>query len=366
MKFRRFLLSRPYRSPEPGEDGAGTVDTTVNTGAEGAAPPADTGATATAAPADTGSKPGTMLEAMFGQEAKAPTEAEAAEAAAKGQTIQQLRDEKGRFAGKAPEAPAADPTKKPPVVDPNAMPEGLTPKAQERFQTLANTNKELTARVQEYEPIVASARELQATFQTHGVKREQFDQAMEVVGLMNRGDLQGALRVLDEQRALISMHLGKPLPGADALANFPDLRQAVDNLQITEEHALELARGRTVQNYSQQAQQRQQAEQQSQQQAQEQHQAGVRAVDGVCKRLEQSDMDYAAIEPMLLKEINDGLLRGVPPSEWARIVEKTYGLIKQTASATRSSAPSTTVLRPTGGESPRQAPKTMHEAMWNR
>lgn len=362
MKFRRFLLSRLYRSPEPGEDGSAPAATEGPTDpVEALAAPATTAVEGATGESNVGK---TMLEAMFGQEPKAPTEAEAAEAAAAGKTVQQLRDEKGRFAGKAPEATVADPAKKPPVVDPNAMPEGLSPKAQERFQTLANTNKELTARVQEYEPIVASARELQATFQAHGVKREQFDQAMEVVGLMNRGDLQGALRVLDEQRALISMHLGRPLPGADALAQFPDLRAEVDNLQITEERALEIARSRVAQNQTQQATQRFQQEQQTQQQAQEQHQAGVRAVDGVCKRLEQSDMDYAAIEPMLLKEINDGLLRGVPPSEWARIVEKTYGLIKQTASATRSSAPSTTVLRPTGGEPPRQAPKTAYEAMF--
>jgi hypothetical protein len=364
MQFRRNF-SRLYRSPEPGDDGG----TPVAADAAAVASP-DTTAAAPA-PEGAASAPSTMLEAMFGQKpdaaaAAAPTAEETAAAAATGKTIQQLRDERGRFASGKVETPPADPTKKPEAkpADPNAMPEGLSPKAQERFQTLANTNKQLTAQVAEFQPIVESAKQLQATFQQNGVKREQFDQAMEVVGLMNRGDLQGALRVLDEQRALISMALGKPLPGVDALGSFPDLRAAVDNFQITEEHALELARGRTVQNQQHQQSQRLQQDAQVQQQAQQDHESGVQAVDTICKRLQQNDLDYAVIEPMLLKEIQGGLLQNIPPSQWARIVEKTYGLIKQTASTVRSSGPSTSVLRPTGGESPRQTPKTMHEAMW--
>jgi hypothetical protein len=368
MKFRRNFLSRIFRSPEPGDDGLG-----VSTGAPSVTAPAAgesaPDSTTQAAPDAGASKAGSMLEAMFGQKPAdtEPTQAEAQEAAATGKTVQQLRDEKGRFAGKAPTDPTVPPLvdpKKPP--DPNAMPEGLSPKAQERFQTLANTNKELTARVSEWEPIVQSALGLQEVFQTNGVKREQFEQAMQVVGLMNRGDLDGALKVLDEQRAMISMHLGRPVPGADALANFPDLRSAVDNLQMTEEYALEIARGRHVQQRQTQQHQTQQREQQTQQQAHQAVQHGQLAVDKFCKARMADDLDYARIEPMLLKEIEAGLLQDVPPSAWARIVEKTYGIIKQTATATRHAAPSTSVLRPTGGESPRQAPKSMYDAMWNK
>jgi hypothetical protein len=244
------------------------------------------------------------------------------------------------------------------------MPEGLTAKAQERFQTLANTNKELTARVTEWEPIVQSALALQDTFIQNGIKREQFDQAMQVVGLMNRGDLQGALQALDEQRRLISLHLGQSLPGVDALAEHPDLRAEVDNLQLTEQRALEIARSRMVQNHQQQASRQHQQVQQTQQQEERARNDSMVAVDRFCKARMADDMDYAAIEPLLLKQIEGGLLEGVPYQHRAALVEKTYGLIKQTASATRASGHTTSVLRPTGGESPRQTPKTMHEAMW--
>jgi hypothetical protein len=368
MKFRRNLLSRVFRNSDPDADsgGGGFADTPAteqSTGAEAAEGSVATGAEPQA---------GSMLEAMFGQQAPA-TDAEKVEAAATGKTVAQLRDEKGRFAGKAPADPnQPDPTKPPVKADPNQMPEGLTPKAQERFQALANTNKELTTRVTEWEPIVNSALALQDTFREHGVKREQFEQAMEVVGLMNRGDLEGALRALDEQRSLISMALGRPVPGADPLARFPDLRGEVDNLQMTEARALEIARYRTGQQQQQRQDQqrqdenrRQQEEQQAVERQQQDMRAGQVAVDKFAKEMAKTDLDFARIEPLLLQQIQEGLLEGVPPQRWAALIQKTYGLIKQTASQSRSSASSAGVLRPTGGESPRQTPKTMHEAMWS-
>jgi hypothetical protein len=320
-----------------------------------------------------------MLEAMFGQKQAAPSEAEAQEAAAKGVSVQQLRDERGRFAGKAPDQQGQQPLKpgqpdpkaKP---DPNAMPEGLTAKAQERFQALANTNKELTARVAEFQPIVESAKALQQTFHENGIKREQFEQAMEVVGLMNRGDLRGALAALDEQRRLIALHLGQPVPGADALAGHADLQQAVDNLQINEQHAIEIARARLVQSQQQQNAQRQQQESRQQQeqqqradQAQQAHRSGVLAVEEFSKKMQASDMDFARIEPLLLKEIQGGLLQGTAPQHWAALIQKTYNLIKQTASQTRAAGGATPpVLRPTGGEAPTAQPRNAYEAMWGK
>lgn len=370
MKFRH-LISRLYRNSDPDADSGGggfvegsTVDASVDTGT------VDTNAQAGTEAADPA---GTMLEAMFGQKAPA-TAAEQAEAAATGVTVQQLRDEKGRFAGKAAEG-QPDPLKKPETTpeDLTVMPEGLTAKAQVRFQALANSNKELSTKLEQSEPIVQSALALQETFKENGVKREQFDQAMQVVGLMNRGDLRGALQAIDEQRALIAMALGEPIPGADPLAKFADLREAVDNLQITEQHAIEIARGRTISAGQHQHNQRQQQVQQEQERRQEQEtqqqQAvgqGQQAVDQFCKARMADDMDYARIEPMLLEQVKGGLLEGIPPQRWSAIVEKTYRLIKQTAAQTRGAGATTTVLRPTGGERVTAKPGTMHEAMWGQ
>lgn len=370
IKFRRPILCRPI-------DGEGDD---LGGGAPPAPPEPDQVDTSTppdidTAPADGGSKPASLLEAMFGAKPAETPEAKA----------ERLRDEAGRFAKAPPAAPAA-PGAQPPATaktgtqppaapksgdgktDPTAMPEGLTPKAQERFQALANTNKELTSKVAEYEPIVSSARALQETFREHGVKREQFDQAMTVVGMMNRGDYQGALRVLDEQRALISMALGQPLPGADPLAKFPDLREDVDNLRMPEARAIEIARQRTAQAAQQQTQQREQQSLQKQQAEQEQLKQGQLAVDRFCAGKMKTDIDYPRIEALLIEQINEGLLKDIPPNLWSGIVEKTYALIKQSAGIARpqAAAPAGSVLRPSGGESPRQAPRSLAQAMWGK
>lgn len=364
-------FQRPFRNDDPGADGSG--DPAPDLGAPGADAP--DGGESTATPATTGAetKPTSMLEAMFPNKAtETPEEQAAAE--------QRARDERGRFATKAPvdpNAPPVDPTKKP--ADPSEltkMPEGLTPKAQERFQALANTNKELAGKLEAVSalvggnmdavaPMLQSAQALQQTFQEHGVRREQFDQGMQVIGMINRGDLEGAQKFMQEQLRLISLATGKPVGAVDTLAGHQDLRDAVDNLQMTEAHAIEVARSRLVQQNTQQAQQRQQQEHSQQKATQQAVHQGQLAVDKFCKTQMSSDLDYSKIEPLLLKEIQEGLLNGVPPQAWAGIVEKTYRLIKQT-SATARQGQTTTVLRPTGGEAPTAKPKTGYEAMWGK
>lgn len=300
----------------------------------------------------------------------------------------QPRDELGRFAPKnpdgslmtaeqqaaagiAPPVAGTQPGQKPAAEQPGAkpetaedltlMPEGLQPKARERFQALANTNKELTSQNEQLRTQVDYVRE---TFQQHGIQQPQFEQAAAVIGMMNRGDLPGALAVLDEQRRMISLAMGQPLPGVDALSEFPDLRSAVDNMQVTEQHAMEIARSRhlqlTQQRQNQQAQQQHQVQQANQQAV---HQ-GTLAVDRLCQQLASSDMDYATIEAQLLPVIPK-LLQGVPPNQWENAVRTQYDLLKQVASRVRSSAPTTTQpLRPTGHGSPATAPTSMFDAMW--
>lgn len=282
------------------------------------------------------------------------------------------RDEKGRFAGKladgspAPVAKTAEPIKPQKIEgeeDILSMPEGLAPKAQERFQRLANTNRELTGKVQELDEQVSYVKE---TFAQHGVKREQFEQAAGVIGMINRGDFQSALKVLDEQRRQISLIMGQPLPGVDALSDHPDLRKAVDEMQITEPHAMELARRRLAEQHTQQQRSQQQEAQQSQQQAERAHNDGLQKVDALCKQLQASDMDYPAVEAQLLPLLPD-IMKDVPPSRWVAVVKTQYDLIKRVASTVRQSAGGGgTVLRATGQASPQQAPKTMQEAMWGQ
>lgn len=374
MKFRRNFFSRMYRNDEPGDEGSGLDATATDLAPDGP----DAGAIASpddsaAAPLTPEAKTKAMADAMF----PTPKTSEQEQAAEE----QRARDAQGKFAKKPtdPTAPVdpKDPTKKP-AVDPKeltVMPEGLTPKAQERFQALANTNKELTGRLEAATalaggnpdavvPMLQSAQALQQTFQQHGVTRDQFTQATEAIGLLNRGDMAGFQRMLENQLRQVSLATGKPIGQVDALAEFPDLREKVDSLQLTEQDAIEMARNRATQQTQRQQQQRQQQEQQQEQAGEQANHAGRLSVDEFCKKTMKTDLDYARIEPILLQQIKDGLLDEVPPNRWAAIVEKTYGLIKQTSVSARTGQPSMQVLRPNGGGSPKEQPKSAYEAMW--
>jgi hypothetical protein len=317
--------------------------------------------------APAGDKPATMLDAI----------SQALDAPEGGQP----RDEKGRFAQKAAEEAAAaaavaaqakpgDPTK-PAVAKPAEttedilqMPEGLKPESQQRFQKLVNVNKELTQKFEQAEQQTSYIRE---TFQQHGVRREQFEQAVQFIGAINSGNLEDALKVLDQQRAEIALALGRPLPGVNVIDDHQDLRAAVDAMQITEAHAMEIARARRADQMAQQHHQNQQQTQQRQQQEQQAINTGLTEIDQFCKQMAGSDMDYPAIEAQLLPEIQN-LIRGVAPSMWKHTIETQYRLLKKVAGGARnaSTGPSGTVLRPTGAASPAARPRSAFEAMWGQ
>lgn len=354
FRFLRFLLTLlAFRIDDA--DGGGATDPAP------AAPVVD--APAADAPTEQAA-PASMLEAM--------------------EQALQPRDEMGRFAPKnadgtdaAPAVPAAqaapaaaaapaEPAKPAAPDDILAMPEGLQPKAQERFQALANATRELREQVAQRDEALSGIRE---TFQANGITREQFEQATGFIGAVNRGDLASAEKVLLGQLQQLSLLTGKNYGQAvDPLAEFGDLRQAVDGLQITEQHAIEIARARKHQVATQQAQARQQAEAQTQQAQQAELQRGTQAVDAFCKQMQASDLDYQRIEAELLPVL-PGMLKDIPPAQWVPIVKAQYQLIKQVAGRARQ-APAGglqqpgTVLRPTGSGSPAAAPKSMMEAMF--
>lgn len=338
-------------------DGGGAVDVpevAAEPAAEVAAPAAET-------------KPGSMLEAMFPKDQGLDANG-------------QPRDPLGRFAPKAadpaqaaqPAAKAAVPGTAVPAVpaakvpDPLAMPDGLTPKAQERFQYLANTNKELQAEVAKLQPLAQLAPQVEyirETFQKNGIQQEQFEQATAVLGMMNSGDFKGARDVLLEQLRLVSLAIGEPVPQVDALAGHPDLRQAVDGLQITEAHAIELARARMSQQATGQRMEQQRTQQDQQAQQQQAFEQGLQSVDALGKRLAASDLDWPRIEAILQPEIQN-ICRDLPPAKWASAIEAQYRLLKQVAGASRTPASGANVLRPTGQASPAARPQSAYEAMW--
>lgn len=363
--LRRFVLLNEFESG--GASGGGAITTA----------PEPATSPAVEAPAPAPAAPSSMLEAI--DQAMPHLSGDAPGDGG------QPRDEFGRFAPKPGEAPTAaevvDPAKaaqqapadKPPAEegadDLLKEPEGLAPKSSERFHRLANEVRDLRGQVEQREQALSYVRD---TFQENGITSEQFEQAASVIGALNRGDLETAERVLMEQLQQIAIARGRPIGQIDPLAQFPDLRAAVDGLQVSEEHALQLARARVIeqgqqQRTQQQAQQQQEqrARQQQQEQAQQQVNTALTSIDAFTREMAAKDMDWPVIEAKLLPRVQT-LLKDVPPSQWLNIVKTQYELIKDvSAGAVRQTTQQAgQVLRPTGQGAPAEAPKSMFDAMW--
>jgi len=132
-------------------------------------------------------------------------------------------------------------------------------RGRERMRQIFAERREAQTDLAEIRDVVASA----------GVTPQDFAEYLEFARLMSSGDprdLHHAAQIVETHRAQIYKQLGVDAPGVDGLAEFPDLAQAVEGLQISREHALEIARGRRQQHALAQQQQAERAHQQEQQQ----------------------------------------------------------------------------------------------------
>ncbi|WP_063588238.1 hypothetical protein [Achromobacter ruhlandii] len=210
-------------------------------------------------PASAGSQAAAFLDSI--------TEAPAA-GEASGAPAGRARDDQGRFKAVDPaQDPAAAPQHQQPP-EQGANPPAATPVApkspeQEDSELLAGIKSERgRARVAQIieerktaQGEVAAVREL---VQAAGMTAETFSQHIEFSRLANSNDprdLQQAAQMLEQTRAELYRRLGQDAPGVDALSDFPDLAQMVQDMQMPRETALEVAKMRRDQQAAQARQQ---------------------------------------------------------------------------------------------------------------
>jgi hypothetical protein len=200
------------------------------------------------------------------------------------------RDEGGRFRARdATQAGAGEPGPDgmPPVAAGTEKEEGAgQPKTLDELEAEALENVKSGRGKERIKQVFAERRQLEAANQglekditdfkemvmSTGMQPEEFVRTLEFGRLMNAGDEQSlrlALQMVEEQRETICKHLGIEAPGVDPLSDFPDLRSAVENLEINKTYALQLAKVRRQEHAKQQVQQAQHASQQEMQQYQQ-------------------------------------------------------------------------------------------------
>lgn len=277
------------------------------------------------------------------------------------------RDEKGRFAKKE-ETPTSEtkPEEQKPEVqkaeakpaDETEMPEGLSSKAQDRFRNLVTRLHEKDDQIAQANEVIGEFRQM---IQSTGATAEEFSRAIDYMTRIKSGDLEGALTMLDQQRQMIAFALGKPLPGADPLAQYPDLRQAVEAYRMDEQAAMEIARAREFQRQQTSAHERQQQATQAQHNEMAQRQQAVTAIDQMTAQWAKTDPDFTAKEELILKQLPE-IASNFPPSMWQQQVRILYNTISAMPMA-RPAQAAPAPLRASGQSAGAKQPASMLEAL---
>lgn len=206
----------------------------------------------------------------------------------------QPRDSMGRFApvdlaatpapAPAAQAPAAAPVTAPAAATPAASaavpptpkpgevdltpPEGMTPRAQERWAQLTERVKQVPMLEQRATEATTALESVRKLVTDSGLAPPEFTEMLDMARLYKSNspqDAQRALQMLDGLRQDLATRFGLEAPGVDPLANHPDLKGKVDGMLLSHEDALEIARLRTQGQQAQQVTQEQREMQQYQQ-----------------------------------------------------------------------------------------------------
>ena len=224
--------------------------------------------------------------------------------------------------------------------DPYETPKGLSEKAQERFQSLANENKELKAQAEEVLSMRQGIEQIQQAAQESFGDETYLQAAFDYGRSKRSGDVETWGRLLEKELRDYEAYTGKTFKPLSS--NYDDLNQRVENFELSAEDAQELARNRWQQEQQQAAlQQQQQAAMHEQQQQQlviqqqqqlEQAQAhATQQIGALAAEWQRTDLNWAANQKAL-QEYAQGM-GNAHPDQWVNLVQTYYqGLKAQTAS----------------------------------
>lgn len=236
------------------------------------------------------------------------------------------------------------------------------PRTKERFQQLIGRTEELETKLKEVEPIVAENKQWREIVNATGATPEDLVQNFEYLALINTGtpeSLEKALGMLDSQRELIAIKLGRPVDGVDFLAGHKDLKDLVDAGEMDTAKAQELALLRRDKQNRTAAIERQT---QSSEQVEASLATGKREVDAVDASFKGVDPRYAEKIKILAPKF-EMIAKTKAPHEWAEAFRNEYlSVTLPPAPAQRPSVtPSTRSSVTTSNNRPE--PRSMEDAL---
>lgn len=252
------------------------------------------------------------------------------------------------------------------------MPEDLSPKAQDRFRQLANENKELKAREQDVEQLHAGVQQIQQTIQSAFNDVSEFEEVITYATAVKEGRFEDARELLLKQVLQFEAHTGQSLTGG-LVSQYQDLSERVNNYELTEQDAMELAQNRFKQDQQQQVAQRQQQQAQAQYQAQQAQQleqqqlqasydVAVQELAQMANQWAATDLNWQTNSESLQKFSAEHLQGKVHPSQWPMMVNAHYQALRASTVRQPVTAPLSPAV-PTG--TVQKEPSSMMDAMFS-
>ena len=246
---------------------------------------------------------------------------------------------------------------KPVEDDPYKMPEGLQEKSQQRFSKLVEMNQQKDAQIQQLQPV---HNWINDNFGKQQGGYEALQQFADYFGAINTGDYQKAGQILQAQLQQYTLLTGQQLQ-ISPLADFPELQQQVDNFEIAEQTALEIARYRKQEAMLSQQQQQGQIQAQQQQQFEQEVNQAEQQILGMINEWKAADIDFPAKEKAIADFL--GGLQGVRPSAVPNLIKRYYASLGAITQATQKPTQSQQPLRATGKGAGNAVPKNSLEAI---
>ena len=233
----------------------------------------------------------------------------------------------------APEPAAEAPTepKTPEQEDAELLAVVKSPRGQERIKQIIAERKQIEGDFNDIRNVIVGT----------NMNPQEFAQNLELGRLLksdSEADLRVALEMIESTRASVYQKLGIEAPGVDLLAGYDDLKQAVENMEITKERALELVKYRKQED----------AQRQVQAQAQKIAQENVRHTQAIDTGKQQTatfleskkhEADYPVKEKMLKEYFQnpaqrEAFVQNFQPEQWGAAIQMLWnGFVVQAPAA---------------------------------
>lgn len=249
------------------------------------------------------------------------------------------------------------------------MPDGLSPSGQARFKNLVAENKAVSQQAnefkQQFEEVQGTLKAFQTEMQRTGATPETLEAFFTYTEAINGKRYEDAEKILVGQLKALQLASGRRvnLDHTDPLVDYPDLQKEVEDLKITPERAVEIAKARaeTATRTQQQAQRDEQARKAGD--SDKVREDAIKAVQAWATQQAASDIDYKGKEGKILAKLK-AIAETYPPNLWLVRIKEAYADLGVVAPPTDTAGGKDNALRRgVGGGAGKPAPQNMHEAL---